>query len=239
MAAPKRENLWLSLVLNVVLPAIILTQGGKRFGLPPEVVLVVGLAFPVAYGLWDWFTRKVRNLISIIGAISVLLTGGIGLLQLPSEWIAIKEAAVPLGLAIMILVTAGTANPLVRVFLFRPEVFAIDRINAALDAARQRPALDRLLKEATLILAASFMLSAMLNYLLARLLVVSPSGTPEFNAEIGRMTALSFPVIALPSMVVTFFAMFRLIKGLQSLTGLSMEELMAQPPAAGVTKTEG
>jgi len=231
MPAPARENLWLSLTCNIALPVLILTQGDKRLDLPPVAVLLLGLAFPLGYGLWDWFRRRVRNPISIIGAVSVLLTGGIGVLELPSEWVAIKEAAVPLGLAIIILATLGTANPLIRVFLYRPEVFAIDRIESVLPTRAHKVALERLLREATWILAGSFLLSAVLNYLLARWIVVSPSGTEAFNAEIGRMTALSFPVIALPCMVVTFIALMRLIKGLQVLTGLTMEELMSQPPA--------
>lgn len=228
MPAPARENLWLSILFNIALPVIILTQGDKRLDFEPVTILLIGLAFPVAYGVWDWFKRRVRNPISIIGAISVLLTGGIGFLRLPSEWIAIKEAAVPLGLAIVILATLGTSNPLIRVFLFRPEVFDIERITAALPSRGHHAALERLLREATLILAGSFILSAVLNYLLARWIVVSPSGTEAFNAEIGRLTALSYPAIALPCMVITFFALYRLVKGLQVLTGLSMEELMAK-----------
>ena len=40
-------------------------------------------------------------------------------------------------------------------------------------------------------IASSFFLSAVLNYSLAKILVKSQPGTEAFNAELGRMTALS------------------------------------------------
>jgi hypothetical protein len=41
-----------------------------------------------------------------------------------------------------------------------------------------------------------------LNFGLARYLPRSTPGTPEFNAELGKMNGLSLPVIMLPTMVV-------------------------------------
>jgi len=55
---------------------------------------------------------------------------------------------------------------------------------------------------------------------------VSPGGTPEFTAELGRMTWLSWPVIALPSMAVTMAIFWRLMSGIQELTGLELEDLL-------------
>jgi len=74
-------------------------------------------------------------------------------------------------------------------------------------------------------LVASFLLSAGLNYALARYLLISPPGTPEFNAELGRMHVLSWPVIVLPSMAVMMLAFWKLIKGLTQLTGLTTDEI--------------
>ena len=68
--------------------------------------------------------------------------------------------------------------------------------------------------------------SAALNYFLARLVVVSKPGTVEFNTELGRMTALSFPVITLPSMTILAIALYYLVSGIIKETGLSIEEIV-------------
>jgi hypothetical protein len=76
----------------------------------------------------------------------------------------------------------------------------------------------------------SFLLSAVLNFGLARYLLKSASGTPEFNAELAKMHLLSWPVIVVPSLAMTLFALWRLLTGLKNLTGLSMDEIFRAPP---------
>ncbi|NBQ52481.1 MAG: MFS transporter, partial [Proteobacteria bacterium] len=83
-----------------------------------------------------------------------------------------------------------------------------------------------LMRSTTMILAGSFFLSAVLNFILASVVLKSPTGTPAFNEELGRLTALSYPVIALPSMAVMIFAVLRLVRELRKLTGLSIEEIL-------------
>jgi nitrogen fixation/metabolism regulation signal transduction histidine kinase len=80
----------------------------------------------------------------------------------------------------------------------------------------------------TLVLAISFVISAILNFVLAIWILKSPAGTPEFNAELGRMTALSYPVIVLPSMIVMMVAVWMLIRGLKTLTGLQIEQILSE-----------
>ncbi|NNC99568.1 MAG: hypothetical protein HKN85_05255 [Gammaproteobacteria bacterium] len=77
-------------------------------------------------------------------------------------------------------------------------------------------------------LASSFVLSAVLNFVLAKWIVVSPSGTEAFNSELGTMNLMSYPVIVLPCMVVTIFTLFYVIRNIKRLTGLSLEEMVHQ-----------
>lgn len=67
--------------------------------------------------------------------------------------------------------------------------------------------------------------------MLATVVLVSPPGTEEYNAELGTMTALSFPVITLPSMAVLIGAMFYLFRSITRLTHMHWEEIMVQPDA--------
>ena len=88
-------------------------------------------------------------------------------------------------------------------------------------------AFEQTLKQASWMVAASFFLSSVLNYFLAMLILTSPPGTEAFNAELGKMTALSYPVIVLPSMIVLILAMVFLFRRIGKLTGLKLEEIMA------------
>lgn len=205
-------------------------KGDAWFHLNPIQSLVIALSFPFFYGVYDLVQRKTWNALSIIGLVSILLTGGIGLLELPTEWIAVKEAAIPMLLGVLVIGSLKTRYPLVKTFLFNKQFFAVDKIEAALEHQGQRPALEPLLTKATIGLAGSFFLSACLNFLLAKWIVKSDAGTQAFTEELGKMALWSYPVIVLPSMVVLMGIFWWLLKQLQGLTRLSLEELFVTPP---------
>jgi hypothetical protein len=223
--APKKESLLLNLACNILVPTLVLTKLSTESRLGPVKGLLVALAFPLGYGLYDFATRKKTNLFSIIGLVSVLLTGGLGLMKAETSWFAYKEAAVPLLLGTAVLISATTKRPLVREVLYNDAVIDIPKVDAALTSRNEHPAFEKLLRAASLGLASSFLLSAALNYGLAKYLLRSPAGTPEFNEQLGRMNFLSWPVIVLPTMAVTMIVFWRLMSGLTRLTGLELEEI--------------
>lgn len=222
----KRENLLLNIVCNIAIPALVLAKLSPPTRLGPVWGLVLALAFPVGYGIWDYARRRQANFISVIGFVSVLLTGGLGLMNLGGFWFAVKDAAIPTVIAIAVLVSLKTKRPLVRSLLFNEQVIDVLKVEAALANRGTRPGFDRLLVSSSYLLAISFIVSAVLNFGLARYLLKSPAGTPEFNAELAHMHVLSWPVIVLPSMAMTMFALWQLLKGLQALTGLTTEEIL-------------
>jgi len=237
MKENKQENAWLNLGFNILVPTFLLIKGDDWFGTalgvfplaPSTSVFILALLFPVAYGAYDLIRRKKWNFFSILGVIGVLLTGGIGLLKLPTEWIAVKEAAIPGLLGLAILISTFTRKPLVRVFLYRPEIFQVEKIKNALEERNAVSGFEVLMKKTTYLLAASFFLSAVLNYYLARKIVVSPSGSEAFNQELGKLMAWSYPVIVAPTLIVTAFALWVCFRGLKNLTGLTLEELVVEP----------
>ena len=110
----KAENPWLSLGINIVIPALILMKLSGEDRLGPVVGLLAALAFPLTYGIVDGLRRRRFNFISALGVVSILLTGGIGLLQLDTKWIAIKEAAVPGVIGLVVLLSMRSRYPIVR-----------------------------------------------------------------------------------------------------------------------------
>ncbi|MEJ2513925.1 MAG: MFS transporter [Gammaproteobacteria bacterium] len=222
----KRENVLVSLGVNIAIPAVILMKFSGPDALGPVWGLVVALAFPLAYGLADFFRRREYNLVSILGVISVLLTGGIGLLELDPKWIAVKEAAIPGIIGLLVLGSLKTRFPIVRNLLYNDRIIRVDAVEKALAENGNGPAFEKTLVVASWMLAASFFLSSVLNFVLAKVLVTSPPGTTQFNEELGRMTALSYPVIVVPSMLIMMAALFYLFRNIRRLTRLDLEDIL-------------
>lgn len=233
-ASPPRENTFLNLGFNLVIPFLILSKGKKWlepylesfFETPSLGVLLLAIAFPIVYFFYDYLTRKKYNLFSIIGLVSVLLTGGIGILEIPTEWFAVKEAAIPLLLGLALVISMKTPYPLVRTLLYNPEIINVQKVESRLEENQARYPFEKLLVQCTWLLAASFLLSAVLNYFLARWMVTSPAGTDAFNQEVAGMMWWSFVIITVPGLSIMLVAMIRLFKGIKRMTGLELEEIL-------------
>ncbi len=223
---PKQgHSLIFNLLFNIVIPTLILTKLSGEHRLGPQYSIVVALLFPICFGVWDYLQTRKANFFSILGFISVLLTGGISLLELDPQYIAIKEASIPGLIGLATLISIKTRFPLIRSFLYNDNILHIDRVLAALEQYQCQEKFDRALKTATQMLAGSFFLSSALNYGLAKYLLVSPPGTPEYSAELGRMTGLSFPVIALPCTLVMMGVLYYLLHQIKTLTHLELEDV--------------
>lgn len=225
----QKENPLLNISLNIIIPALILMKGGKWLNLSPTFALTLALIFPITYGVYDFIKYKKYNFFSILGFVSILLTGGIGLLKLPKEWIAIKEASIPLAIGIVIFASQKTRYPLIRKLLFNDALVNVEKIETSLKENNQEKALDKLLKKCTWMVTASFILSAILNFILARVFIQNETGTQAFTEELGKMTAWSYPVIALPCTIVMMLALWSLFKGIKGLTGLEIEDIFKNP----------
>ncbi|MBE6322257.1 MAG: MFS transporter [Bacteroidales bacterium] len=221
----KKQNPLVNILFNIVVPVVILSKFSNDNYLGPKLGLVVALAFPLAYFIWDWRKEHKANFISILGFVSVLLTGIIGVFEFPSELIAYKEASVPLIICLAVLISMKTPYPLVKKLLYNEDLMNMELINSRLSEKDNTKEVDRMLVRASYMVAASFLVSTVLNFGLAKYLIHSPSGTPEFAEEMARMTALSYPVIALPSTIVLVFALFYVYNRLSKLTGLEFEQL--------------
>jgi len=222
----KRESVLLSLGINIAIPAVILMKFSGAGHLGPVGGLVVALAFPLTYGLVDFVRRREWNIVSILGFVSVLLTGGIGLMQLDPRWIAVKEAAVPAVIGIAVVLSLRTRFPIVRTFLYNDKIIRVQDVDEALARRGNLEAFDRTLVMASWMLAASFFVSSVLNFVLAKLIVKSQPGTTAFNEELGRMTALSYPVIVVPSMIIMIAALWYLFHQIRKLTDLDLEQIL-------------
>ena len=226
----KQENPILNLAFNIAIPALIMGQLSGARWLGPKWGLVVALLFPLGYGVWDFVVRKKANFISGLGFTGVLLSGVFGLMKLDGFWFAVKDAAIPALIGTALLASMGLREPLVKTLFFNDAIMDVPRVEEALRAHGAEAAFATLLRRCTVLLALAFFASGAIGFGLARYLLTSPGGTPEFNAQLSKMHWLSVPVIMLPFMAMMLVAMWRLIGGITKLTGLTMDDMFRTAP---------
>ena len=207
-SVPKRENMLVNLGFNLLMPILILRKGDDWFG--PELgkllggvpsdstevascLLLLAILFPISYGTYDFYRRRKWNFLSILGALSALLTGGVGLIpELTVTHFAIKEAALPGILGILTVLTLKTKKPLIRLFLYNPEVIRVDLVDQALSERGTQREFDGMMVKCTWLIASSFFLSATLNYLLSNWIVVTEPEHPVPSAAVIEIKSGSF-----------------------------------------------
>ncbi|MCL1059946.1 MFS transporter [Shewanella gelidimarina] len=215
------------LLVSIAIPAFILMKLSGEDQLGASGGLILALSFPLGWGIFELIKYKKFNFIALLGLANVLLTGGIGLLALDLKWLAIKEAAIPAAIGIAVIISTFTSKPLIKAIIFNPAVMDVDKIIKRLQQINCVAVFEQRLMKATYLVAGSFAFSAIMNYVLAKWIVTSPTGTSEFNEQLGQLTLYSYPMIALPSMLMMMGIFYYLWRTIHDLTGLKLEEVLA------------
>lgn len=223
-----------NLLFNVLLPIIILNQVTKKGGAHgATIALVLALAFPIGYGLYDLIKSHRKNWISVLGIVNILFTGGLALLNLTGFWFAVKEAAFPFIIGLGVFISAFNQRPLAEILFLNERVLHINLVKLKLEEKGASEKLRKHLKLSTLFLSGSFFFSSLLNFLLAQWIFTDPSPSLSelekstlLNDQIAQMTWLSFIVIAIPSMIILLGILWHLIEGIKKYTGLTLSEVI-------------
>ena len=226
---PKQKStssLLLDIGINVALPSIILLRGEDLTSFDPLQILFIALLFPFCYGLYDLLRTKRFNMFSVLGFVSTALTGSIGILQLDAMWLAVKEALIPLvfGIAILLTLRSNVSQPFMKDMI--EPLLHEQHLDEVINDPKKKEQYHEKSRTATLIFASSFFVSAILNFLLTRFLVVSKPGSTMFNEELGKLTALSYPVIVVPSLLVGGLAIYYLLKQIALLADTTISSLV-------------
>ena len=115
---------------------------------------------------------------------------------------------------------------LIKTLLYNPTIMNVEKIKLKLEQLGNTIAFESRLLKATYLLSSTFFFSATMNYILARWIVTSPAGSTAFNEELGRLTLLSYPVIAIPSMLMMMAIFYYLWRTIHGMTGLKLEEII-------------
>lgn len=221
-----KQNPLVDLLVSIVLPSIILMKFSGEQDLGVFQALILALAFPLGWGAVDLLRRRQINFIAVLGLVSIGLTGGIGLLALDTQWLAVKEAAIPGLIGIAVIVSTRTRYPLIKTLLYNPVLINVARIQLNLAERGNSEAFTARLQKSTYLLGGTFFFSACMNYLLATWIVTSPAGSEAFNEELGRLTLISYPAIAIPSMLMMMAVLWYLVKVIRDLAGLQLGDIL-------------
>jgi len=216
----------IDLMVSIIIPSVILMKFSGEDGLGATGGLITALAFPLGWGMFELVKYKKINIISVMGLISVLLTGGIGLFKLDPQWLAIKEAAIPGIIGLIILASTYTRYPLIKTMIYNPSIMNVEKIKQILIERGNHKEFEARLLRVTYLLSGTFFFSSILNYILAKWIVSSPAGSVAFNKELGQLALLSYPVIAVPSMLMMAGILYYLWRSINGMTGLSMEAIL-------------
>lgn len=217
----------IDLLVSIIVPSVVLMKFSDNDALGASGALITALAFPLGWGLFELFKYKKFNWVALLGLISVILTGGIGLHQLDPKWLAIKEAAIPGLLGLVVLVSTFTRYPLIKIMLFNPAIMDVEKIKKRLEEVGYSQEFDNRLLKISYLFSATFFFSSLMNFILATWIVTSPPGSVAFNEELAWMTLLSYPVIVIPSMLMMMGIFYYLWRTIHSMTGLSLENILA------------
>ncbi|EQC51991.1 VC0807 family protein [Bacteriovorax sp. DB6_IX] len=226
MEKKKKDNGFLNLLMNVVIPSVILVKFSSDKHLGQVYSLIIALAFPLSYGLYDYIKEKKFNFISALGLFSVLLTGGIGLFKLDRNWMIVKETAIPAIIGIIVLGSQKTKYPLFRTIL--AQIFDLEKIDAEFEKTGHADYFEKKINLSGIWLGFTFFISAILNYVLAVMILKGEPGSVEFNESLGKMTALSFPVISVPMLIMFGIIIYILINAIKKHTSLELDDIVKQ-----------
>lgn len=216
----------IDLLVSIIAPSVVLMKLSGDEALGPSGALVTALAFPLTWGIFELIKYRKFNFIALLGMVSVILTGGIGLLQLDTQWLAIKEATIPGLIGMAVLASSFSRFPLIRTMIYNPAIMNVELIKQRLEELGHSAAFDARLLKLTYLLSGTFFFSSLMNFILAKLIVTSPTGSTAFNEELAWMTLLSYPVIVIPSMLMMMGIIYYLWRTIHEMTGLSFEKIL-------------
>lgn len=230
MALSTKENPFVNLLANVVLPVFILNKFSSSH---PLAALAVALSLPLAYGLWSFYQSKKINFISLLGLLNTLFTGGFALLKLEGMWFAVKEAGFPFLIGCFVLFSAFGETPFLQMLMFDTGLLNAEDINTRIRDQGASNAFKSLLKKTTFLFSLTFFFSALLNFLLAYHIfqkipveLTEAQHADMLNQQIASMTWQGYVVIFLPSILLFFALMFFFFRSLSKLTGLPFDKLV-------------
>lgn len=178
-------------LINIAIPVLVLLNlsAPDRLGAIPALMLAIGI--PAVWGVIGVIRTRKLEPSAILGIVSVLATGVIAIYELNTRLFAVKEAIIPLGFAVVLLVSNTTRFPIVT--LLADTVQRREKVLSAVEKQEKQQEYRQHLVKSGTIWAGIMILSATLKFLLASWLVRAPAGTEAFNHQLAQYELWQLP----------------------------------------------
>lgn len=232
----------LNLVLSVLAPVLILdncsTSGPKFYELGTTWALVLALALPLGYGIYLLVSTRKLDPLNLLGLLGTVLTAVVSIYANTGETEAIrpstpwfyaaKEALIALLMAGAIIVSARASSErsLLRLFVYSEAIFDIKRIENSVAEQSLQSGYESIQWRASLLTAASLILSATANFGLSLYYLLPVLHAPlaeqalAYNHAVSRLTWMGYLIIGVPLLGTLMAVIAYLVKSLSKLTGL-------------------
>lgn len=219
-----RPSPFLQFLVNFIIPIIILTRYSSDSQLGPIKGMLLALAFPVAYEMYNVYKRKKFSMLSAIAIGGILVTGAMSLLGLSEGWLALRRSLPYFAVGLAILISMWIKKPLVEKFL--PQIIDMEKARDAAKEKKTTSALNNHIKLTTYLFAVTFIGIAVASFVLTRAVITHAAGTTGFNEEYARLRVLALPFNTLPLFVAFISIVMVLFTKIEKLTGLDIEVLV-------------
>ncbi|MEL1226336.1 MAG: VC0807 family protein [Candidatus Neomarinimicrobiota bacterium] len=244
----EKESPLISICFNIFIPVLILKNGDNWIHkildlfdisvLPLQlkgeinlssITFLIALIFPVAYFIYDLLKRKNVNVISILGFINVLLTGGIGIFGerfgLSKNWFIIKEGALPSLIGLALITLRKIRKESFNNILLNDMLFDNYKISSSINYERQNE-FERIVYKAGSHFIMGLFISSFLQFVLASIIVTADPGEPLFTEQVATMTWVSFLAVFVITLSIVGKGYLGLISGIEKITGLKREDFL-------------
>lgn len=223
---PTPRQSFVQLTISFIIPTIILLTLSDPSKLGPLWAMMLALAFPVVFELYQVSRKRKPSYMSIAAIVGILLVGLISILGLSEDWLAARRSALYAIAAVALFVVIRFRPALIEKGLDR--VLEMEGIRTASSKNKTEAQMMRAIAKASYSLVAVLAITAVASYVLTIVFITAPTGSSQFNAQYAELRVLSIFVITLPLMVAVTGVLLYLVNKFEKLTGISAEDLMKQ-----------
>lgn len=213
-----------NILVNIAIPVVVLLtlSAPDRLGALPALLVAIGI--PAIWGMIGLFRTRKLETSAVLGIVSVLATGVIGVFELSTRLFAVKEAAIPIVFAVLLVASNATKFPIVT--LLADMVQRRERVLAEVDRLGKQAQYRKHIETSGVIWAVIMTVSGVLKFLLASWLVTSPAGSEAFNRELASYELWQLPTTFTLSGILILSLIWYLASGTASIINMSPEEVL-------------
>ncbi len=207
-----------------MIPLVILTRFSGEAQLGATKGLLLALAFPVAYELYNVRRRRKLSMVSVLAIGGILVTGAISLLGLSEGWLAVRRSVPYFAMSLAVLISMGLKRPLLSLLL--PHILDMKKVEVAAKKKQVSDILAKRIQRAGLLLGGVLLAIGIISFVLTKIVIMSEVGTSGFNQEYARLRLWSLMATTLPLFIGMTGVIFYLARSIEKLTDRDIDDLM-------------